>query len=266
MAIGLSTYAFTWRGSQRMASPMTLADMMDETVALGGGVFQICDHPAIEALSDAELAELAAHAARHDLTLELGTRGIGPTQLARYLDIAARLDVRVLRSMFNDAETRPTPDQVQAWLRAFIPRLERQDVRLALETYEQVPVDTLVATVGALDSPHVGICLDPGNCVAALEMPASVVERTAPYVANLHIKDFKFTRADSWVGFRLLGCPLGEGLLDLDGMLARVAPRERGINCIVEHWLDWQNDAATTAATEAAWTRHSMDILRSLQS
>lgn len=266
MNIGLSTYAFTWRGSQHMASPMTLADMMDETAALGGGVFQICDYPAIETYSDTKLAELAAHAARHDLTLELGTRGIGPTKLARYLDIAARLDVRLLRSMFNDAETRPSPDQAGAWLRAAVPRLERQNVTLALETYEQVPVDTLVATVAALDTPHVGICLDPGNCVAALEMPASVIERTAPYVANLHIKDFKFTRADGWVGFRLLGCALGAGLLDLDDMLARVAPGERGINCIVEHWLDWQDDAETTAAAEAAWTRHSMAILRSLQS
>ena len=266
MNTGLSTYAFTWRGSERMASPMTLIDMMDETVALGGGVFQICDYPTIEAYSDAELAKLAAQAAQRDLTLELGTRGIGPTRLTRYLNIAARLDVRVLRSMFNDAETRPSPDQAEAWLRAVIPRLERQNVTLALETYEQVPVDTLVATVAALDTPFVGICLDPGNCVAALEMPASVIERTAPYVKNLHIKDFQFTRADGWVGFRLLGCPLGDGLLDLDGMLARVAPRERDINCIVEHWLDWQSDAETTATVEAAWTRHSMDILRSLQS
>ncbi|MGB7754946.1 MAG: TIM barrel protein [Salinisphaera sp.] len=266
MDIGLSTYAFIWRGSQRMASPMTLVDMMDETVALGGGVFQICDYPAIAAYSDTELDNLADHAAQRNLTLELGTRGIGPTKLARYLDIAARLDVRVLRSMFNDAETRPSPDQAEAWLRAFIPRLERQDVTLALETYEQVPVDTLVATVAALDSPYVGICLDPGNCVAALEMPTSVIERTAPYVKNLHIKDFKFTRADGWVGFRLLGCPLGEGLLDLDDMLARVAPGERHISCIVEHWLDWQDNTGTTAAVEAAWTRHSMDILRSLQS
>lgn len=265
MDIGLSTYAFTWRGSQRMASPMTLVDMMDETVALGGSVFQICDYPAIEAYSDTELTDLADHAAQHNLTLELGTRGIGPTKLALYLDIAARLDVRLLRSMFNDAETQPSPAQAEAWLRAFIPRLEHQRVTLALETYEQVPVDTLVATVAALDTPHVGICLDPGNCVAALEMPDSVIDRTAPHVANLHIKDFKFTRADGWVGFRLLGCPLGEGLLDLDGMLARVAPQERGINCIVEHWLDWQNDAGTTAATEAAWTRQSMEILRSLQ-
>lgn len=266
MKIGLSTYAFTWRLSERMARPMTLADMLAETAALGGDVFQICDYPAIESFAGPDLDALAGQARELGITLELGTRGLGVDKLGRYLDIAAALDVHLLRSMFNDAETRPTPAQAEQCLRAIAPRLERQDVTLALETYEQVPVETLVRTVAALDNPRIGICLDPANCVAALEMPDDVIERTADRVTNLHIKDFQFTRADGWVGFRLLGCALGDGLLELDAMLDRVAPQSRGINLIVEHWLDWQDDADTTAAIEAGWTRHSMDILRSIRS
>ena len=100
-----------------------------------------------------------------------------------------------------------------------------------------------------VDSPALGICLDPGNCVAALEPPTSTIERTAPYVRNLHVKDFAFSRRDGWVGFTFAGCPLGEGLLDYDFMIDTVRPDERGINQIIEHWLPWQGDSATTFHT-----------------
>ena len=69
-----------------------------------------------------------------------------------------------------------------------------------------------------------GICLDPANCVAALENPRQVVELGAPHTANIHVKDFAFTRSDGWVGFNLVGAPLGEGLLDYDHLLATVDP------------------------------------------
>ncbi len=68
------------------------------------------------------------------------------------------------------------------------------------------------------------MCLDPANCVAALELPRDVVDRDAPYVKNWHVKDFAFTRQDGWVGFNLVGCPLGEGLLDYDSIAKAVDP------------------------------------------
>lgn len=38
MAIGLSTYAFFWRGSEQVSTPMTLEAMLEETAQLGGEV------------------------------------------------------------------------------------------------------------------------------------------------------------------------------------------------------------------------------------
>ncbi|HBT55159.1 MAG TPA: sugar phosphate isomerase, partial [Erwinia persicina] len=54
MAIGLSTYAFFWRASERVAAPMTLAQMLEKTASMGVTLFQICDYPQIETWSDAE--------------------------------------------------------------------------------------------------------------------------------------------------------------------------------------------------------------------
>jgi hypothetical protein len=51
MAIGLSTYAYFWRLSDRVPEPMGLDAMLENTAELGGKVFQICDYPKIETLS-----------------------------------------------------------------------------------------------------------------------------------------------------------------------------------------------------------------------
>ena len=88
MAIGLSSYAFLWRSSKDSPRRIDIFEMLDETAELGVGVFQICDEPGIEAMPDEELARLAAHAAARQVRLELGTRGISPPHLLRYLDLA----------------------------------------------------------------------------------------------------------------------------------------------------------------------------------
>jgi L-ribulose-5-phosphate 3-epimerase UlaE len=87
----------------------------------------------------------------------------------------------------------------------------------------------------------------------------------APYVVNMHVKDFAFTRQAGWVGFNLVGAPLGEGLLDYDAMLARIDP-DPSVNQIIEHWLPWQGDPGTTCDTERRWTEHNLSYLRSKQS
>lgn len=263
MAIGLSTYAFFWRGSEQVSTPMTLEAMLEETAQLGGEVFQICDYPAIETFDEARLTALRDRAHALGITLELGTRGVAPEHLERYLDLARALEVRLIRSMLYAGEDRPTPEEAIQRLEAILPALKQQQVTLALETYEQVSVETLMQVIETLDDDHIGVCLDPGNCVAALELPEAVIARTASRVTNLHIKDFAFSRSPGWVGFQLTGIPLGEGLLPLEDMIARVKPGQRGINCIIEHWLPWQRDEATTITTEASWTRHCMDFLRS---
>jgi 3-oxoisoapionate decarboxylase len=136
-------------------------------------------------------------------------------------------------------------------------------VTVALETYEQIPVRDLVRIVQAVESPALGICLDPGNCVAGLELPVATVELTAPHVRNIHVKDFVFSRRDGWVGFTFAGCPLGEGLLDYRHLVDTVRPDERGMSQIIEHWLPWQGDSATTIQIEDQWTVHDIHYLRS---
>lgn len=261
--IGLGTYAYFWQHSDRNPEPLSLIGAFEDTRAQDVDLFQICDYAPLETMSDRELADAARAARDLGLTIELGTKGIPPAHLLRFLELAEVFDARLIRSMFTGPTTRPTPDEAEAWLREVMPAYASAGVTLALETYEQVPTRDLIDVVQRIDSPSLGICLDPANVTAQLELPRDCVEQTAALTKNVHVKDFAFARQPGWVGFTYGGAPMGTGLHDYPHLLATVNPRDRGINEIVEHWLPWQDDAATTIRTEREWTRTTLEYLRS---
>jgi sugar phosphate isomerase/epimerase len=241
MKPGVSTYAYFWR-------ELTLLEMLEDVARLGGEIFQICDYPALEDTDECGRRELAAAARAAGVELELGTRGTHPDHLARYLRYAEELGARLLRTMV----TGPT------WgLSEVLPRFERSGVTIALENYEQISTTELVGIVQRIAHPNLGICLDPGNSVAALELPEQVIERLAPHVVNLHVKDFKFARREGWVGFTLAGAPLGTGLLDLDATLATLRAHGRDPNAIIELWVPQE-----LRTIEAEWAESSLATLR----
>ena len=229
--------------------------MITKTAGWGVELFQICDYPLIESYDDAQLAALRTHAKDSGVALELGTRGVRPEHL-RPLPRAGP-GARRHPGPQHDQHRRSPTDVAEAveLLGRSCRGIEAAGVTVALETYEQVPVDTLVDIVqpgrlaGARHLPR------PGQLRGRAGVPRPAPSmRTAPYVRNLHVKDFAFSRQDGWVGFTFAGCPLGEGLLDYDFMIDTVRPDERGINQIIEHWLPWQGDSATTCQLEDQWT------------
>jgi sugar phosphate isomerase/epimerase len=257
--IGLSTYAFFWQISDRAPEPLGLNALLSRTRDFGAQVFQICDYAPLQTYSDAQLGYLKKNAEDLGITLELGTKGIRREHLANSLRMADRLGTRVVRSMVNTPDHRPTLSEAEKLLRTSMPAYEASGVTLALETYEQQSSMDLVALVESVGSGSLGICLDPANCVANLEHPVTVIDRCAPYVVNLHVKDFAFTRRGGWVGFTLEGCELGRGLLPYDYMIGKVDPEARGINQVVEHWLTWQDDYEKTVRIENEWTARNLE-------
>jgi len=266
-ALGLSTYAYFWRMSDQAPQPMSLEDAMRDAAAQGITLFQICDHLPLDTADDDRLAAIRTLAASLGITLEVGTRGTAEEHLARYLHVAAALGATLVRSMWTSGEDRPDDAETERRLRAALPAYEAAGVTLALETYEQVTTTELVSVVQAVGSPALGICLDPANTVANLEHPDDVVARCAPLTRNWHVKDFDFTRAPGWVGFQYTGVPIGTGRLRYEHIRAALrAAAEHGgddINQVIEFWLPWQQDAATTVRTEADWTTSTIEYIRS---
>jgi sugar phosphate isomerase/epimerase len=261
--IGLGTYAYFWQHSDRAPEPLSLIGAFEDTRAQGVDLFQICDYAPLEQMSDSELGDAAAAARDLGLTIELGTKGIVPEHLTRFLALADIFDAHLVRSMLYGHDSRPSLGEAESWLRHALPAYEAAGVTLALETYEQLATSDLVGVIERVGSASLGICLDPANVVARLESPRTCIEQAAALTKNVHVKDFAFARQPGWVGFTYSGAPMGSGLHDYAHLLTSVRPRERGINEIVEHWLPWQDDPATTIRTEREWTRATLEHLRS---
>jgi 3-oxoisoapionate decarboxylase len=262
MTVGLSTYAFFWQHSARASDPISVVGMVRRTAEAGADVLQICDYPAIETMTDAQVSAIRSAADGAGVKLELGIRGVRAKRLEAALKLAEDLGARVVRTMLFSATDRPTLSEAAEELRAAVRQYAAQGVKLSLETYEQVATEDLVSIIEEVGEADLGICLDPANVVARLENPRQTIDRTADYVVNLHVKDFRFERQAGLVGFSLAGCLLGTGQLDVDYLYEKVRPAERGISQIVEHWLPWQDDEATTIRTEREWTAHSLATIR----
>jgi len=261
--IGLSSYAFFWQLSEKVSEPISLHEALQRTADLGVDLFQICDYAPLESMSEVELKDIRATADSLGIALELGTKGIRPEHLRKFLGIAGILGAPLLRTMFNVPGHTPSAEEAAAIFTEVLPEFEAAGVKIAVETYEQVPTSRILDVIRRVDSPYLGICSDPANTVAALELPRDVIDAVTPHVLNMHIKDFAFSRKEGWVGFTYSGAPLGEGLLDYDYMAGKLQPKERNINQIVEHWLPWQDSEEETIRRENQWTQQSLDFLRS---
>lgn len=261
--IGLGSYSFFWRQSAKNPKPLSLIEVFTETKNLGINLFQICDYADLEIMSNQDLESAAEHAKTLGLTIELGTKGIEPWRMSKFLGLAKIFDAKLIRSMTYSSESKPSKQEAIETLKAQIMDFEQAGVVLALETYELISTKNLVDIVNAVASPNLGICLDPANVVANLENPRECVELTAKHVKNVHAKDFAFSRQEGWVGFTYGGAEMGTGLHDYSHLLAKADPRSNGVNEIIEHWLPWQGDIAKTIELEKRWTQKAIEYIRS---
>jgi len=133
---------------------------------------------------------------------------------------------------------------------------------VAIENHFRLPPVELARLIQAIDDPRVGACLDPLNSIAKLVGPSETVATLAPLAVSVHVKDAISTRLNT--GFYIAGCPLGEGLVDIPGMLAAVRAAGRSPNLLIECWMDRLEDEEATLAQEEAWVRRGIAYLRQL--
>ena len=268
MKLGLGSYALAWAigvaGDERPARPLTAEGLVQRAQELGVGLVQICDNLPLHHLSPAGLDALAARAEAAGVAVEVGTRGIAPDHLRRYLALARRLGSDVVRVVVDTAVARPTLDEIVETLRPLLPEFAAAQVCLAIENHDRFAARDLVKVLQALDSAWCGICLDTVNSFGALEGPEAVVATLGPWTVNLHIKDFGIERVPSNMGFVVQGRPAGQGRLDVPWLLDELARHGRDVNAILEQWPPRLDTIAATVAQEAAWAAAGVAYLRDL--
>ena len=112
------------------------------------------------------------------------------------------------------------------------PIMRKHAVKLAVENHKDWRTDEFVRILKDLDSEWIGVTLDTGNNISLLEDPIKVVEALAPYSFSVHLKDMAVEEYDD--GFLLSEVNLGEGYLDLEGMISTIKKHNPGIRFNLE--------------------------------
>jgi len=265
MHLGLGSYTYTWAAGvpgHTPAHPLTALGLLEKAVALGVKVVQFCDNLPLTRLNPPDLAEFEDFAKKHGLIIEIGTRGIGSDNLLAHLALARRFQSPFVRVVVDAKGDEPTPDEVIARWRPLLRRYAAAGVKLAIENHDRFSAKTLVNIIETLGPAHVGICLDTANSLGALEGPEVVVATLAPYVLNLHVKDFIIQRVSSQMGFTVAGCAVGQGRLDVPWLLEQLRAAGKEVNAIIELWTPLGASLAETIQHEAAWAAESVRYLR----
>jgi 3-oxoisoapionate decarboxylase len=263
--LGIGSFAYAWAigvPGFPPERPMTALELVRRAAALDVGLIQVGDNLPLSALSQAELTALATEADARGVAIEVGTRGIAPEHLERYLELATFFASPIVRVVIDTPDHHPDPDEVVATLAALMPAFERSQVILAIENHDRFRAATLVDVIDAIDSPSVGICLDTINSLGALEGPAEVTAALAPHVVSLHVKDVAIRRSNETMGFTVEGRPAGAGMIDIPWMVAEMRANARAPNAILELWPPRRPELAESIAIEDAWVVASVRYLR----
>jgi len=264
--LGLGTFGVAWSigvpNYPQPTNPLDAIRFMQLAHELGLSVVQIGDNLPLHTFSAAQRAELKTHADALGLTVEVGTRGIQPPHLEMYIHIAAEFRSPILRVVVDSPGHHPEPAEVADAVRGVLPLLASQGTVLAIENHDRYSARVLADLVQALATPFVGICLDTVNSFGSLEGPEVVVGTLAPFVVNLHVKEFVIRRVDHNMGFVITGAPAGQGMLDVPWLIAQIKTHRPNFSAIVETWLPPQANMDATAALEQAWVRQSVQYLR----
>jgi 3-oxoisoapionate decarboxylase len=166
---------------------------------------------------------VAKYALERGLFIILETEWYNPNKLATAIDLGVRLGAGTVRTFVGGAklgdDRRPLAGRWQSFLHEVLLDLqeatgiaERAGVNLALENHQDLTSEELLWLCESIGSPGFGITLDTGSTLATAEEPAEFARRVAPYVKNVHLKDYQIYMYDE--GYRLVRCPLGKGVVD----------------------------------------------------
>ncbi|MEK6480364.1 TIM barrel protein [Catalinimonas sp. 4WD22] len=267
MRLGISSYTFTWAVGVPGNQPEQKLDavgLINKAVALNVSCVQIADNLTLHTLSTDQLDELALHASRTGVAIEVGMRGLSVENINTYLDIAEKLKSPILRAVVDAPDYQPDKGEIIATIKDFIPELKKRNIILAIENHDRFKAREFAEIVDGVGSEWVGICLDSVNSMGAGEGIETVVDVLGPLTVNLHIKDFIVERVYHMMGFTIEGKPAGLGMLPIEEILHKLSGYQRCKSAILELWTPPENELTQTIAKEYKWASESIAYLRGL--
>lgn len=160
-----------------------------------------------------------------------------PANLAaaqRNARLAARVGLRLVTfhaGFIPHDPTDPSRGTMLARLREIIDVFADHAVRVGFETGQET-ADTLLHALDELDRPHAGVNFDPANMILyGMGDPVAALERLAPRVVQIHIKDARPTSTPGTWGTET---PVGQGSVDWKAFFAVVRARGLPVPLMIE--------------------------------
>lgn len=272
MRLGIGSWSLPWSigvaGYPQPERPLGAVDLLRKAVEANVAVVQIADNLPLHQLQASELEQLRETACARGLTLEVGTRGGEPENLARYIAIAERIGAKILRTVLSGSMcSLQQLSAAESSIRRVLPELERNGVALAIENNEAFSAAEFAGIVRRIASPYVGVCMDTANSLGRPETLETVVEHLADLALVLHVKEYDIRRVDTRMGFSVVGQPAGEGRVNFDWVFGVLRDRGRTeISVIVEQWPPFLNNIEETVRNEQEWLERSLRFLKSKSS
>ena len=267
MKIGLGSYAFRWSigiKDLKPEKPMTAMELLDIAHGHGLSLVQYADNLPLDRLTSDEHLALKQRADSYGMALELGTQSFNAEELARYIPIGARIGSKILRVALDAEDAMIPVPELAAQIRELLPDGRNAGLRFAIENHFNYPSTRMVKLLDAVSDEALGVCLDVANSICAGEWPMTTVKMLAPYAINLHLKDYQITPDPYGVGFRIHGTPLGEGMAEIEDILACLSHCPGDMSVILEHWLPQAANMEATRRLEHEWLARTVATAKRL--
>ena len=269
MVFGLSSFTYGWAvGTKGFTpeKPMTEMDLLHKTLKAGMTCLQVGDNLPLHLLSTERFEQFRSAVSQNDLRLEVGARRLDRDHLNRYIDIAVVFNSPLLRFVVDGDQYEPDSAEIISIIKESIPRLKESNLVLGIENHDRFKAKELSFIMQAVDSDHVGICLDCVNSIGAGEGLDWVASTLLPFTVNLHVKDFIIQRVGHQMGFTVCGAPLGKGMIQLPALLEKLYRYNRCESAVIEQWVTPEATLEETIRKEDKWAKESIDYIKKLSS
>ncbi len=245
MRIGLAVYGTTFSMGLHSASGLhhspnaarrptiNVQQLMDQALAAHVQGVEI----PVSLVEGEDIPSVARAARQRGLFITLATSGYTAGPLRESILLGAQLEAETVRTVVGGAkiggDRSPLAGRWQPFLQDVLTHLkeatasaEKAGVNLAVENHQDLASEELLWLCESIGSTRFGITLDTGNPLATAEEPLDYFRRVAPYVKNVHLKDYCLYLSEE--GYRLVRCPLGQGVIDFPALfkiLAKSCPK-----------------------------------------
>ncbi|MFC5448465.1 sugar phosphate isomerase/epimerase family protein [Paenibacillus aestuarii] len=198
----------------------------------------------LDILKSSDADEAADYARDKGLFINIAAGGFDPVKLKEALQLAERVGAITVRTVVGGAKfggdrrhmAGTWQPFLQSILHSFQQVMDEADpagANLAVENHQDLASEELLWLCERVGSDKFGITLDSGNPLATAEEPVDFFRRVAPYVKNVHLKEYAIYSSEE--GYRLVRKPLGQGVINFPELLRIFHELNPHVTMSVEH-------------------------------